>query len=120
MTAVMQAVDALYRDKTMASDDSQIKYYHLSPPPAQHPLTASHNRSYSNGHTDWRNKYNEVADMLAETRGELDEFHASSKELEDELIKEIDRTEKAQQDLKVKVARTEMEREDWKVRSLCC
>ncbi|KZP31209.1 hypothetical protein FIBSPDRAFT_1037670 [Athelia psychrophila] len=94
MTAVMQAVDALYRDKTMASDDSQI--------------------NYSNGHGDWRNKYNEVADMLAETRGELDEFHASSKELEDELIKEIDRTEKAQQDLKVKVARTEMEREDWK------
>lgn len=54
--------------------------------------------------------------MLAETRAELDEFHASSKELEDELIKEIDRTEKAQQDLKVKVARTESEREEWKVR----
>ena len=53
--------------------------------------------------------------MLAETRAELDEFHTSSKELEDELIKEIDRTEKAQQDLIVKVARTETERDEWKV-----
>jgi nuclear distribution protein NudE len=53
--------------------------------------------------------------MLAETRAELDEFHTSSKELEEELIKEIDRTEKAQQDLKVKVAKTELERDEWKV-----
>lgn len=52
--------------------------------------------------------------MLAETRAELDEFHTSSKELEEELIKEIDRTEKAQQDLKVKVARTELDRDEWK------
>jgi hypothetical protein len=71
--------------------------------------------SYSSG-TDWKSKYNEVADMLAETRAELDEFHSSSKELEEELIKEIDRTEKAQQDLKVKVARSEAERDEWKVR----
>lgn len=100
----------------MASDDSQIKYCHFSTTTTKHLLTACPNRSYSNGSTDWRLKYNEVADMLAETRAELDEFHASSKELEDELIKEIDRTEKAQQDLKLKVARTETEREDWKVR----
>jgi nuclear distribution protein NudE len=53
--------------------------------------------------------------MLAETRAELDEFHSSSKELEEELIKEIDRTEKAQQDLTVKVSRTEIERDEWKV-----
>ncbi|KAF7969219.1 hypothetical protein HWV62_27925 [Athelia sp. TMB] len=91
-----------------------IKYCHFSSTTTKHLLTACPNRSYSNGSTDWRSKYNEVADMLAETRAELDEFHASSKELEDELIKEIDRTEKAQQDLKLKVARTETEREDWK------
>jgi len=54
--------------------------------------------------------------MLAETRAELDEFHTSSKELEEELIKEIERTEKAQRDLKVKVSRTETERDEWKVR----
>src|ERR1700729_2538712 len=74
-------------------------------------------RSYSSGSTDWKAKYNEVADMLAETRAELDEFHTSSKELEEELIKEIDRTEKSQQDLKIKVSRTETERDEWKVRS---
>ena len=73
-------------------------------------------RSYLSGTSDWKAKYNEVADMLAETRAELDEFHSSSKELEEELIKEIDRTEKAQQDLKVKVARSEAERDEWKVR----
>lgn len=54
--------------------------------------------------------------MLAETRAELDDFHTSSKELEEELIKEIDRTEKSQHDLKIKVARTETERDEWKVR----
>jgi len=67
---------------------------------------------------DWKAKYYEVADMLAETRAELDEFHTSSKELEEELVKEIDRTEKAQQDLKVKVSRVETERDEWKVRHL--
>jgi len=53
--------------------------------------------------------------MLAETRADLDEFHTSSKELEDELIKEIERTEKAQQELKVKVEKTELDRDEWKV-----
>jgi hypothetical protein len=57
-----------------------------------------------------------VADMLAETRAELDEFHYSSKELEEELIRELERTEKAQQDLKVKVAKAESDRDEWKAR----
>ncbi|TFY61933.1 hypothetical protein EVJ58_g4197 [Rhodofomes roseus] len=64
--------------------------------------------------TDWKAKYMEVADMLAETRAELDDFHGSSKELEEELERELERTEKAQQDLKVKVARAEHERDEWK------
>lgn len=55
--------------------------------------------------------------MLAETRAELDEFHHSSKELEEELIRELERTEKAQQDLKVKVAKAENDRDEWKVSS---
>ncbi|KAF9240888.1 hypothetical protein BU15DRAFT_87461 [Melanogaster broomeanus] len=93
MTAVLSAVDALRRDPTMASlDDNQINY----------------------SSTDWKAKYYEVADMLTETRTELDEFHTSSKELEEELIKEIERTEKAQQDLKVKICRIETERDEWK------
>ncbi|KAF9069163.1 hypothetical protein BDP27DRAFT_1326106 [Rhodocollybia butyracea] len=52
--------------------------------------------------------------MLAETRAELDDFHHASKELEAELESELQRTEKAQQDLRVKVARAETERDDWK------
>jgi len=66
--------------------------------------------------TDWRAKYMEVADMLAETRAELDDFQHSSKELEEELERELERTEKAQNDLKLKVSRVETEREEWKVR----
>ncbi|KAI6005267.1 hypothetical protein F5J12DRAFT_743387 [Pisolithus orientalis] len=92
MTAVLSATDAL-RSPLMASvDDNQINY----------------------SSTDWKTKYYEVADMLAETRAELDEFHTSSKELEEELIKEIERTEKAQQDLKVKISRVESDRDEWK------
>jgi chromosome segregation ATPase len=53
--------------------------------------------------------------MLADTRAELDDFHHSSKELEEELERELERTEKAQQDLKVKVAKAETERDEWKV-----
>ncbi|KAF9044821.1 hypothetical protein BDZ89DRAFT_1089761 [Hymenopellis radicata] len=64
--------------------------------------------------TDWRDKYNEMADMLAETRAELDDFHGASKELEAELENELARTEKAQQDLKIKVAKAEAERDEWK------
>jgi len=56
--------------------------------------------------------------MLAETKNELDDFHQSSKELEEELERELQRTEKAQQDLKVKVEWAARERDDWKVTCL--
>ncbi|KAK0233248.1 hypothetical protein IW262DRAFT_1329400 [Armillaria fumosa] len=93
MAAVLLTNDALRRERVMSMDDTQLGY---SPS------------------TDWRAKYNEVADMLAETRAELDDFHLASKELEAELEDELQRTEKAQQDLKVKVARAEIERDEWK------
>jgi t-SNARE complex subunit (syntaxin) len=54
--------------------------------------------------------------MLAETKNELDDFHQSSKELEEELERELQRTEKTQQELRVKVERAENERDSWKVR----
>lgn len=66
--------------------------------------------------TDWKAKYIEVADMLAETRAELDDFQVSSRELEEELERELERTEKAQQELKVKAAKAEQEKDEWKVR----
>ncbi|KAJ6604768.1 hypothetical protein DFH09DRAFT_897836 [Mycena vulgaris] len=93
MTAVLSSVDPLRRDRLMSLDDNQLSYSSSS---------------------DWREKYNEVADMLAETRAELDEFHIASRELEAELEAELQRTEKSQQDLKVKVARAETERDEWK------
>lgn len=63
---------------------------------------------------DWKAKYMEVADMLAETRAELDDFHASSKELEEELERELERTEKAHQELLVKVEKADNEKDEWK------
>ena len=54
--------------------------------------------------------------MLSETRTELDEFHSSSKELEEELIRELERTEVAHRNLQAKVLQTEMERDEWKAR----
>ncbi|CAG7847698.1 Nuclear distribution protein nudE homolog 1 [Serendipita indica DSM 11827] len=64
--------------------------------------------------TDWRAKYNEAADMLAEARNELDDFVHSSKELEEELLRELERTEKTQKDLKDRISRVEVDRDDWK------
>ena len=58
--------------------------------------------------------------MLAETRAELDEFQQSSKELEEELEAELERTEKAQKDLVVKASKAENERDEWKVRHYVC
>jgi len=56
--------------------------------------------------------------MLTETKNELDDFHQSSKELEEELERELQRTEKAQQELRVRVERAEGERDSWKVRRI--
>ena len=58
--------------------------------------------------------------MLAETRAELDEFQQSSKELEEELEAELERTEKAQKDLVVKASKAESERDEWKVCRVFC
>lgn len=56
--------------------------------------------------------------MLAETDAELKEFQISSKELEDEMALDIDRAEKAREDMQNKLSRIEGERDDWKVRSI--
>lgn len=53
--------------------------------------------------------------MLSEARNELDDFVHSSKELEEELLRELERTEKTQKDLKDKVSRAETDRDEWKV-----
>ncbi|KAF8584486.1 hypothetical protein K439DRAFT_1389426 [Ramaria rubella] len=63
---------------------------------------------------DWRQKYIELSDTLAETRADLEDFQQSSKELEEEMNLEIERTERAQQELKTRVTRVETERDEWK------
>ncbi|RXW24734.1 hypothetical protein EST38_g1086 [Candolleomyces aberdarensis] len=94
MTAVLSPMDALKKERPMSLDDNGMNFL--------------------SGNTDWRTKYNEVVDMLAETKAELDEFHHASKELEAELESELARTEKSQQDLRIKVSKAESERDDWK------
>ncbi|KAI0304924.1 hypothetical protein BC826DRAFT_1100682 [Russula brevipes] len=97
MTAVLSPSDPLRKDNIMPSlDNDLISYAPTSSIP------------------DWKAKYYEVAEMLSETKNELDDFHQSSKELEEELERELQRTEKAQQELKVKVERAETERDSWK------
>lgn len=47
----------------------------------------------------------------------IDDFQASSKELEDELEKELSATEKQQCELRERITRLEAEKDDFKVRS---
>ncbi|KAI0257596.1 hypothetical protein BJV78DRAFT_1272553 [Lactifluus subvellereus] len=98
MTAILSPSDPLRKEKTIMAqrDDDHIPFT---------PLSSA---------TDWKAKYYEAAEMLAETKNELDDFHQSSKELEEELERELQRTEKTQQDLRVKVERAESERDSWK------
>ncbi|KAH9082122.1 hypothetical protein EDB83DRAFT_2336591 [Lactarius deliciosus] len=96
MTAILPPSDPLRNNIMTSLDNNHINY------------------PSSSSVTDWKIKYYEAADMLTETKNELDDFHQSSKELEEELERELQRTEKAQQELKVKVERAESERDSWK------
>ncbi|KAH9985410.1 hypothetical protein BJV74DRAFT_878669 [Russula compacta] len=96
MTAVLPPSDLLRKDNIMTNLDSDLISYS------------------SSSVADWKAKYYEAAEMLAETKNELDDFHQSSKELEEELERELQRTEKAQQELRVKAERAESERDSWK------
>ncbi|KAG8941638.1 NADH:ubiquinone oxidoreductase [Tulasnella sp. 419] len=61
----------------------------------------------------WRQKYMGVKDLLAEARAELDDFQISSRELEEELEKELERTERAQTQLQDEVSRLKLDCENW-------
>jgi len=54
---------------------------------------------------------------LQDTRAALDEFQVSSRELEEELEKELQTTEKAYNDLKSRCEHFKREADDWKVGS---
>lgn len=64
---------------------------------------------------NWKNKYYEAADLLAETKAELDEFQIASKELEEELERELQRTENEKERLRHLSNKAEKECYEWKV-----
>ena len=116
MTAILSPTDA-FRRECLAQDNSPCVNHHQ---PLCQILRSCPSSRYPSSAAEWRAKYQEVADMLAETRAELDEFQQSSKELEEELEAELERTEKAQKDLVVKASKAESERDEWKVRRSPC
>ena len=64
---------------------------------------------------DWKTKYEEVCETLADTEADLAEFQVSSKELEEEMGLELERAEKAKEEMRNKLSKAETERDDWKV-----
>lgn len=56
-----------------------------------------------------------IEQELAETKFALEEFQLSSKELEEELEKEIDSTERRYNEIKIRNEAMRQEVEDWKV-----
>ncbi|CED82353.1 LIS1-interacting protein NUDE [Phaffia rhodozyma] len=66
----------------------------------------------------FRSRYLEIYRTLQDTKAELDEFQTSSKELEEELERELAATEAAQEDLKNRITRLEAEKEEWKAKHL--
>ncbi|WOO81888.1 Nuclear distribution protein nudE 1 [Vanrija pseudolonga] len=64
----------------------------------------------------YRDKYRVAIDLLNETRNELDEFQLSSRELEQELEKELEATEAKQAELQQRIKRLDTERDEWKTK----
>ncbi|EIE83709.1 hypothetical protein G6F46_000369 [Rhizopus delemar] len=62
----------------------------------------------------WRSHAENLEGTLQETRAALDEFQVSSRELEEELEKELQTTEKAYNDLKSRCEHFKRDAEDWK------
>ncbi|KAI9278045.1 hypothetical protein BY458DRAFT_503629 [Sporodiniella umbellata] len=62
----------------------------------------------------WRSHAESLEETLQETRAALDEFQVSSRELEEELEKELQTTEKAYNDLKSRCETYKRDSEDWK------
>jgi len=64
---------------------------------------------------EWKIKYNDVNDILMSTKADLDDFQISSKELEEELERELESVEKTRAELLQRVERVETDRDEWKV-----
>jgi predicted nucleic acid-binding Zn-ribbon protein len=64
----------------------------------------------------WRAHSENLENTLQDTRAALDEFQVSSRELEEELEKELQTTEKAYNDLKSRCEHFKRDAENWKVK----
>ncbi|KAI8081274.1 uncharacterized protein BX664DRAFT_340014 [Halteromyces radiatus] len=62
----------------------------------------------------YRNHAENLENTLQETRAALDEFQVSSRELEEELEKELQTTEKAYKELKSQCERSRRDADEWK------
>jgi len=58
----------------------------------------------------------QVVDILALTREELEDFQATSRELEAEMEADLERSAKLEKELRERAAKTDSERDEWKVR----
>jgi predicted nucleic acid-binding Zn-ribbon protein len=63
----------------------------------------------------YRNHAENLENTLQDTRAALDEFQVSSRELEEELEKELQTTEKAYKELKSQCERSRRDADEWKV-----
>lgn len=63
-----------------------------------------------------RGRNEDLENTLQDTRAALDEFQVSSRELEEELEKELQTTEKAYSDLKSRCEHFKRDSEDWKMK----
>lgn len=63
----------------------------------------------------WRSHAENLENTLQDTRAALDEFQVSSRELEEELEKELQTTEKAYNDLKSRCEHFKRDADEWKV-----
>jgi predicted nucleic acid-binding Zn-ribbon protein len=63
----------------------------------------------------WRSHGENLENTLQDTRAALDEFQVSSRELEEELEKELQTTEKAYNDLKSRCEHFKRDADEWKV-----
>lgn len=70
----------------------------------------------------YKNLARKNEDELLETRAMLEDFQLSSRELEEELEKEIDSTERRYNEIRIRNEAMKQEVEDWKVteQSLAC
>lgn len=75
------------------------------------PTTSSH----GDDATDWRSRCLQVEQMLSDTQTELDEFTRASKELEEEMERDLERNENEKEQLRARVSKLEGDRDDWKV-----